>query len=77
MSAAGTMTDADRAAVLDSTLSIAGLSTDDVNKAIKARVVDGNERALDDLLEQGAKNLGMPNSAGLRDQILPSLGIKM
>ena len=53
------------------------MSTDDVNKAIKARVVDGNEKALDQLLEKGAKNLGMPNSVGLRDQILPALGIKM
>jgi len=76
LSISGKMTDADRAAIIDSTLGVAGISTADVNKAIKSQM-DGNKQALDELLEQGAKNLGMPNSAGLRDQILPQLGIKL
>jgi hypothetical protein len=77
LSVANKLTDEDRAAIIDSTLGVAGISKADVDAAIQARVVDGNEHALDDLLEKGAKNIGMPNSAGIRDQILPSLGMKL
>lgn len=76
LSISGKMTDEDRAAIIDSSLGVAGISTADVNKAIKDGV-NGDKQAIDKLLEQGAKNLGMPSSAGLRDQILPQLGIKI
>jgi hypothetical protein len=76
LSISGKMTDEDRAAIIDSTLGVAGISQADVNKALQAQM-DGKKDALNDLLEKGAKNLGMPNSAGLRDQILPQLGIRL
>lgn len=76
LSISGKMTDEDRAAIIDNSLGVAGISTADVNQAIKDGV-NGDKQAIDKLLEQGAKNLGMPSSAGLRDQILPQLGIKI
>ena len=70
------LTDDDRTAIADAALSVAGISNDDVTSAY-ANFVKGDKTAVDGLLTQAAVNLGMPSSAGLRDQILPSLGINL
>ena len=59
-----------------SALIVAGISGDEVNKAYTA-YFNGDKSAVDGLVTQAAVNLGMPSDAGLRDQILPSLGINL
>lgn len=75
MTAAGKMTEADRDAVTASALSIAQINKDDVNNAITSMVRDGNQDAINQLMDKAATNLGMPSSASLRDRLLPALGI--
>ena len=77
LTAQGQMTDEDRDALSQAALGVAGISGDDVAKAY-ARMLNSNDQsAVDDLMTKAATNLGMPSTAGLRDQILPSLGIKL
>ena len=71
----GKMTPEDREAITNSALGVAGLSTQDVNKAMAQALKDGNKNSIEDLMSKAAKNLGMHDSAGLKDQILPTLGI--
>jgi len=73
----GQISDEDRASLSDAAFSIAHISSDDVNAAIQNYIQNGDKSALDDLMEHAATNLGMPSSAGLRDEILPSLGINI
>jgi len=47
-----------------------------VNDALAKMVQDGDQQAIDDLMNKAASNLGMSSSAGLRDQLLPALGIQ-
>jgi hypothetical protein len=75
MGAQGALTAADRAAITQSALKIAGVGTDEVDHAMSA-MIQGDTRAADDLMAKAAKNLGMPSSAGLRDKLLPALGIE-
>ena len=75
LSASGSVSEEDRETITHAALSIAGLSTEDVNTAIQSMIKDGNQNAMDDLMNKAATNLGMTSSAGLRDQLLPSLGI--
>jgi hypothetical protein len=74
MTQTGTMTSEDREAITESALGVAGIGTDDVNTAIAA-TINGDTTAINALMDKAATNLGMPSSAGLRDQILPALGI--
>lgn len=76
MTATGAMTDADRAAVTQSALSIAGISQDQVDRAV-ADAQQGDRASSEALLTQAAQNLGMPSSAALRDQLLPALGVNL
>ena len=69
------MSDADRDALTQAALGVAGIQMGDVNTAIDALGKTGSTTAVDDLMTKAASNLGMPSSAALRDQILPSLGI--
>lgn len=71
------MADADRAALADAALSVAGINSDEVSAAYAKMLKDGDQGAVNALLEKGAANLGMTNTAALRDQILPSLGITL
>jgi len=75
LNAAGQISDEDRDALSNSALGVAGLSADDVNGAVAQMIKDGNQQAINALMDKAATNLGMPSSAGLRDQILPALGI--
>jgi len=75
LSASGSVSEEDRETITHAALSIAGLSTDDVNAALQSMIKDGNQNAMDDLMNKAATNLGMTSSAGLRDQLLPTLGI--
>ena len=75
-SASGTITDEARDEIARAALHVAGLTTDDVNDALAKMVQDGDQQAIDDLMDKAASNLGMPSSAGLRDQLLPALGIQ-
>jgi hypothetical protein len=76
LSSQGAMTTEDRDAITQSALGVAGITTDQVNAAI-ANTINGDTKAMDDLIQQAAQNLGMPSSAGLRDQLLPALGINL
>ena len=72
----GSMTDDDRQAVTTAALGVAGITNDQVTQAY-AKFGNGDKTAVEGLLTQAATNLGMPSTAGLRDQILPSLGINL
>ena len=72
----GGMTDADRASLTDEALAVAGISNDQVTQAYAA-YFKGDHSAVDNLIGQAATNLGMPSAVGLREQILPSLGINL
>ena len=72
----GNMSSEDRAAITDAALGIAGISGDDVNAAIAKAIGEGDKNAINNLMAKAAANLGMPDASGLRDQLLPSLGIK-
>jgi hypothetical protein len=74
LSASGSVSEEDRETITHAALNIAGLSTDDVNAAIES-TIKGDSHAMDDLMNKAATNLGMSSSAGLRDQLLPTLGI--
>jgi hypothetical protein len=71
----GQITDADRMSIADAALSVAGISSADVNAALAVKIKSGDGSKLDALIEKGARNLGMPSSEALRTQILPSLGL--
>jgi hypothetical protein len=75
LTASGQVTEEDREAITHAALGVAGLSTDDVNKVLAQMIKDGNTKAVDDLMNKAASNLGMQSSAGLRDQLLPALGM--
>jgi len=77
MTVQGQMTEDDRDAVVASAMGAAGVSEAEVNAAVASVAKDGNQNAINALMEKAAKNLGMPSSAGLRDQLLPSLGIQL
>ena len=77
MTVQGQMTLADRNAVVNSAMGMAGVNTAEVNAAMQSVAQDGNQKALNALMDKAAANLGMSSSAGLRDQILPSLGIQL
>ena len=77
LTSSGQITEEDREAITHAALNVAGLSTDDVNAAIARMIKDGDKSAIDDLVNKAATNLGMPSSAGLRDQLLPALGINL
>ena len=70
------MSDDDRAALAGAALNVAGISGDDVNQAYAA-YVNGDHAAVNNLVIRAANNLGMPSDAGLREQLLPSLGINL
>jgi phage-related minor tail protein len=70
------LSDEDRAAVTQSALSIAGITSDDVNQALQ-HAVAGDNTATDALIEKAAQNLGMPSSESLRNQLLPALGVQL
>jgi hypothetical protein len=69
----GEMTEADRQAVIQASFDVAGVSTDEVNDAIKSSL-NGDNRASEAVMEKAAKNLGMPSADSLRDKLLPALG---
>ncbi len=77
LSSAGTMTTEDRQAITQAALSVAGLSSDDVNQATAKIIQTGNCAPLNDLMTKAASNLGMSSADGIREQILPTLGINI
>ena len=70
------MTAQQRETIVDGALSTAGIKSDEVNSAIAQIGQHADQTAMNNLMEKAAKNLGMPSSAGLRDQLLPALGIQ-
>lgn len=76
LSKSNQMTTEDQDAITQQALAVAGVSSEDVNKTVVQVVQTGDQSAIDNLMTKAATNLGMPSSAGLRDQILPALGIK-
>ena len=77
MTVQGQMTLADRNAVVNSAMGMAGITAAEVNAAVSSVAQDGNQNAINALMDKAAANLGMSSSAGLRDQILPALGIQL
>jgi hypothetical protein len=75
LSASGAVSEEARDDIARSALAVAGISSDDVNTAMASMIKDGDQKAVQALMDKAAANLGMSSSAGLRDQILPSLGI--
>ena len=73
MAQQGQLTDDDRAAVVNAAFGVAGVTLSDVNDAVRSGL-GGNGKDADALLAKAAKNLGMPSSSALRDQLLPALG---
>jgi hypothetical protein len=71
---AGTVSPDAEQAVIQSALSIAGLSQDEVTTAI-TQSLQGDESGVNALMDKAATNLGMSSTATLRDQLLPALGI--
>jgi hypothetical protein len=74
LQSAGQLTDADRGAIARSALAVAGVEESEVNAASIA-AAQGDKTAVNSVMTKAAANLGMPSSAMLRDQILPSLGV--
>jgi hypothetical protein len=70
------MSDDDRVAVTNAALSVAGITNEQVTAAY-AGFINGDSNAVNALLVQAATNLGMPSTAGLKEQLLPSLGINL
>lgn len=66
----------DREAITESALGVAGISTDEVNQAIGKMLDEGNQKPIDALMNKAARNLGMPSSVGIREELLPALGIR-
>jgi hypothetical protein len=74
LSTAGTLTDDDRMALADTALAVCKIKSEDATAAFAQMIKSNDRTAVNALIEQAATNLGMPSSAALRDQILPSLG---
>lgn len=72
---AGTLTDEDRSALAQSALAVGHITNEEAANATAIYMKTGDHRAIDGLMDRAAKAVGMPSSASLRDQILPSLGI--
>jgi hypothetical protein len=70
------LSDDDRDAITQSALSIAGISSDEVNQAFR-QSVSGDNTATDALVEKAAKNLGMTSSENLKGQLLQALGVQL
>jgi phosphoglycerol transferase MdoB-like AlkP superfamily enzyme len=68
------LSDDDRAAMMQNLSGIVGVTSDDVSNAVVAQL-KGNVQPTQDLIEAISKNLGMPSSTTLKDQILPQLGL--
>ena len=77
LSAQNKFTGEDQIAISQAALSVAGISQEEFRTAMADFFQRQNKRAFDPLIEKGAKNLGMPSSVSLRDQILPSLGLNL
>jgi len=75
LSASGAVSEEAREEIAHAALAVAGISTDDVNSAVASMIKDGDQKAVAALMDKAAANLGMTSSAGLRDQLLPTLGI--
>ena len=73
----GELTTQERQTIIDGTLATTGIKSDEVNGAIAGMIQNGDQTAMNLLMDKAAKNLGMPSSAGLRDQLLPALGIHL
>ena len=67
---------ADRDAITNSALGVAGITVQEVNNAVADVVKNGNQESINSLMNKAAQNLGMPSTAGLREQLLPALGIR-
>jgi hypothetical protein len=66
----------DRSAIMQSLSGIVGVTSDQLTTAMVENM-KGNTQPTQDLVDAISKNLGMPNSATLKDQILPQLGLDL
>jgi hypothetical protein len=70
------LTDQDRQAITQTTLSIAGVSSSDLTTAVTASM-SGDDTASNNLVTKISQNLGMPSDTTLRNKILPLLGVSL
>jgi hypothetical protein len=77
LSAQNKFTGEDQLAISQTALTVAGISQTDFQAAMGNYLNNHDSHAFDALIDQGANHLGMPSSAALRDQILPSLGLSV
>jgi hypothetical protein len=75
-SAGQSLSDGDRSAVLQTLNGIAGTTQEQLSKAV-IQSLQGNSQPAQELVETISKNLGMPSSASLKNQILPQLGLDL
>ena len=77
LSTQGQLTADDRDALAHSALAVAGINDSAAVSNAVAKMANHDNSAVNTLIDKAAINLGMPSSAGLRDQILPSFGIQI
>jgi hypothetical protein len=70
------MTADDQASLMEAALGVVGITNEQVTGAVAA-YGKGDKSAINGLVGQAAVNLGMPSDAGLRETILPSIGINL
>lgn len=75
MSVQGQLTAKDQAAISQSAFAIGGVTTDEVNNAVKANI-SGDKSQAEDLMDRAAEKMGMSSGADFRDKVLPAVGIK-
>ncbi len=71
------MTADDRESIANAALGVAHITAEEITDTLGKVARDGNQKAIDDLMVKAATNLGMPDATGLRDSLLPSLGISL
>ncbi len=70
METTGSLTDADKEAVMESAFGVAGVTSDEVNSAM-AKSAQGDNTEVEAVMGKAAMNLGMPSGATFRDKVLP------
>jgi hypothetical protein len=76
LTAQGAMTAEDRAAITESTLGVAGLTSADINQAISSVIQTGKTDQIDALMQKAAGNMGI-SSDNLKGKLLPALGLNL
>jgi hypothetical protein len=77
LTAQNKFTGEDQLAISQAALSVAGIGQVEFQVAMANYLNNHDQNAFNAIIDHGAQHLGMPSSAALRDQILPSLGLNV